>query len=665
MSGLFLHSWQSYLFLLELERCRIVNIKDGLAGKILRVNLTRGIVTTESLESGTVQHLLMGTGYAARILWDELQAGLDPLGKKNKLVLSTGILTATGCPGSDSLFACFKSPLTGCWGEARCGGGMGVELKKAGFDIVIVEGASEKPVYLLIRDNEAQIRPADHLWGRLVPETQDMLKAEIGDQKSRVICVGPAGEKRVRFANMMVENMRAMGRCGGGAVMGSKNLKAIVLRGTQKIPVADPATMKSLIKEMTRLEAQHPESGLSISSDEDAEATFRMGTASFLPHYDACGETPTQNALSNTWGKGKEMYTNLKKYVTGDEGCLNCTLRCGKRARVDKGKWKTPLGLYPEYETMVSFGHYILNDNVEAIIHLNHVCNSHGIDTISCGNMIAFAMECFEKGWITTEDTEGIKLTWGNMDAARAMVDKICKREGLGDLLAQGVRTAAEKIGQGSSLAAMHVKGLELPAHDTRTEEGGKAWALQYGTGNRGMCHVHPHEPVIVESCHDELTQKFGNIEEAKAPYTEKGKGKLIKWAQDYGNAINTLGLCNFHSYLVPGSDPQRYTRALSATTGWQLEFDELMQIGERVSNLQRCFNVREGIGRKDDMIPERLMQLPAFGPFSERSETRIKEFDAMLDEYYIERGWEVETGIPTSQKLKDLKLEEIVVKKF
>lgn len=641
----------------------MIKIKGGLAGNILRVNLTHGEVTTEPLAQEAVCQFSMGTGYATKLLWDELKAGADPLGAENKLVLSTGILTGTGCPGSDSLFSCFKSPLTHCWGEARCGGGMGVELKKAGFDMVIVEGACDRPVYLWIHDNQAELRPADHLWGKLVPETQANLKTELDDQKSKVICIGPAGEKRVRYANMMVENMRAMGRCGGGAVMGSKHLKAIVLRGKQKIAVADPETMKSLIKEMTRLEAQHPESGLSDPRNEDAEATFRTGTASFLPHYDACGETPTQNALSNTWGKGKEMYRNLKTYVTGDEGCLNCTLRCGKRARVEAGKWKTPLGLYPEYETMVSFGHYILNDNVEAIIHLNYLCNTNGVDTISCGNMIAFAMECFEKGWITLKDTDGIELTWGNMDAAKAMVEKIFRREGLGDLLAEGVRTAAAKIGKGSSAAAMHVKGLELPAHDTRTEEGGKAWAIQYGTGNRGMCHVHPHEPVIVNSCHDEVTDKFGNIEDAKAPYTEKGKGKLVKWAQDYGNAINTLGLCNFHSYLVPGSDPQRYTRVLSAATGLVLDFDELMRIGERVSNLQRCFNVREGIRRKDDMIPERLRQVPAFGPFSERFETRITNYDAMLDEYYLERGWVIETGIPASEKLRELNLAEIVGK--
>lgn len=630
----------------------------SLAGKILRVNLATGKITTKAIELDTVRKFLTGTGYATKLLWNELEAGTDPLSADNKLVFSTGILTATACPGSDSLFSCFKSPLTNCWGEARCGGGMGVELKKAGFDIVVIEGRSEMPVFLWIHDGEAEIRSAAHVWGKLVPEAQQILKQDVEDPKSRVICIGPAGERLVRFSNMMVESMRAMGRCGGGAVMGSKNLKAVAMRGTQKIAVADPEQMKSLVKEMAKLEARHPESGLSHRADETAEATFRTGTASYLPHYDDCGETPTKNALSNTWGKGRAMYGDLKKYITGDEGCLNCTLRCGKRAQVKKGKWKTPAGEYPEYETMVSFGHYILNDNVEAIIYLNHLCNSNGVDTISCGNMIAFAMECYEKGWITKQDTDGIELTWGNMVAAKKMVEKIFAREGLGDLLAEGVRRAAEKIGKGSSAAAMHVKGLELPAHDTRTEAGGKAWAVQYGTGNRGMCHVHPHEPVIVGSCHEEVKHKFGDIEAAKEPYTEKGKGKLVKWAQDYGNAINTLGLCNFHSYLVPGSDPQRYTRVLTAATGWKIDFDELMQIGERVSNLQRCFNVREGIRRKDDMIPERLRQLPAFGPFSRRPETEIKDYEAMLDEYYGERGWEIETGIPTIEKIRALKLD-------
>jgi aldehyde:ferredoxin oxidoreductase len=633
-------------------------IKGGFVGKLLKVDLNEKKIEMENLDPEIVQRFLGGTGYATRILWDELKPETDPLGPENILVFSTGLLTGTGCPGSDSLFSCFKSPLTHCWGEARCGGGMGVELKRAGFDIVIIKGAAESPVYLWIHNGQAEIRPAGDLWGKTVPETQSALKQEVGDPKSRVICIGPAGEMRVRFANLMVENLRAMGRCGGGAVLGSKNLKAVIIRGTRKVEVANAAELKSLVREMTKLEVRHPESGLSEPDKEAPESTFRAGTASFLPHYDSCGETPTKNAMSNTWGKGKQMYANLKKYIKQSEGCADCVLKCGKRAEVTHGKWKTPLGLYPEYETMVSFGHYLLNDNVEAIIHLNHLCNINGVDTISCGNAVAFAMEGYEKGWITPEDTDGLELSWGNMDAAKTLVKKIFAREGLGDLLGEGVRRAAEVIGKGSFEAAMHVKGLELPAHDTRTEEGGKAWAIQYGTGNRGMCHVHPHEPVIVNSCHDKVVQSIGDIEAVKQPYTEKGKGKLVKWAQDYGNAVNTLGLCNFHTYLVPGSDPDRYVRVLAAVSGLNIDFDDLMTIGERVSNLQRCFNVREGIRRKDDRIPKRLMQTPVDGPFSKRLETAIEDYDAMLDEYYTVRGWDTETGVPGIETLKALDLD-------
>jgi aldehyde:ferredoxin oxidoreductase len=246
------------------------------------------------------------------------------------------------------------------------------------------------------------------------------------------------------------------------------------------------------------------------------------------------------------------------------------------------------------------------------------------------------------------------------MDAARMLLEMIIQREGFGDLLAEGIRMASNKIGKGSVEAAMHVKGLELPGHDTRSKDGGKVWAIQYGTAGRGMCHVHPHEPVVVHACNEQIPDEFKDIEDRENPYSEKGRGKMVKWAQDYGNAINALGLCNFHSYLIPGSDPFRYTKILRAVSGWDIDFKELLEIGERVSNIQRCFNVREGIRRKDDYIPKRLMRPPAFGPFSSRPETEIQNYNAMLDEYYAVRGWDKETGIPTPEKLNQLGLEPI-----
>ncbi len=634
------------------------NQVGGFTGKILRVNLSDRKISVENLDFDIARKYSGGTGYATKLLWDELAAGVDPLCPQNKLIFTAGLFTGTGCPGSDSLFACFKSPLTNCWGEARCGGGMGVELKKAGFDTVIIEGASESPVYLWIHDGIAEIRPADHLWGKLVPETQDLLKSEVNSPKSKILCIGSAGEKLVKYSNIMVENLRTLGRCGGGAVMGSKNLKGIVFRGSQKVNVADSDALNTLIREMTKLEKQHPVTGLAVSEEASQKPSFRNGTASFLPIYDELGETPTKNALSNSWGKGAEMYDTLKKHITGNEGCLNCVLRCGKKAGVKEGRWQTPVGHYPEYETMVGFGHYLLNDDVEAIIHMNHLCNCYGVDTISSANALAFTMEGYEKGWVSKEDLDGIELEWGNMDAAKKLLEKIFKREGFGDILADGIRIAAAKIGGISEDAAMHVKGLELPAHDNRSEDGGKVWTIQYGTGSRGMCHVHPHEPVVYHACYEWMPEAFKKIEDREKPYSEIDKGKIVKWAQDYGNAINTLGLCNFHSYLMPGADPIRYTKVIKAVSGWEIDFAELIEIGERISNLQRCFNVREGIRRKDDIIPKRLMQKPAFGPFSTREETAVKDYDAMLDDYYLERGWDPVTGIPSAEKLKELEVE-------
>ncbi len=631
---------------------------SGFMGNILRINLSNMQIQIEELDIDVARKYLSGTGYATKILWDEMKGGIDPLGPENKIVYSAGLFTGTGCPGSDSLFSCFKSPLTNCWGESRCGGGMGIEMKKAGFDLVVIEGRSDKPAYLYIKDGYAEICSAGHIWGKLVPETQAILKKEINDPKACIACIGPAGERLIKFSNIMVENLRSMGRCGGGAVMGSKNLKAVVFRGSQNVNVSDPDTLKSLIREMTLLETQHPVTGISDKGNTSSKPSFRNGTASFLPVYDELGETPTKNALSNSWGKGADMYDTLKKHIIGNEGCLNCVLRCGKKARVKEGKWQTPIGHYPEYETMVGFGHYLLNDDVEAIIHMNHLCNCYGVDTISCANALAFTMEGYEKGWVSKEDLDGIELMWGNMDAAKAVLGKIFKREGFGDILADGVRIAAAKIGGTSEEAAMHVKGLELPAHDNRSEDGGKVWVIQYGTGSRGMCHVHPHEPVVYHACYEGMPEVFKKIEDREKPYSEKDKGKIVKWAQDYGNAINTLGLCNFHSYLIPGADPIRYTKVIRAVSGWEIDFSELIEIGERISNLQRCFNVREGIRRKDDIIPKRLMQKPTFGPFSKREETEVKDYGAMLDDYYLERGWDPLTGIPSAEKLKELDIE-------
>ncbi|MEM4522899.1 MAG: aldehyde ferredoxin oxidoreductase family protein [Nitrososphaeria archaeon] len=623
---------------------------NGFVGRILRINLTDKKVTKRELDEKIAKSFLGGVGYSAKILWDELKPGIDPLCPENKFIISTGPLTGTLCPGSDSWIACFKSPLTNCWGEARSGGGLGPELKRAGYDFVILEGASKEPVYISICDEEVEIKPADHLWGKLIPETVKTLKRDHG-LEAKVCCIGPAGENLVRFANVMTEGDRAAGRCGAGAVMGSKKVKAVVVRGHGGVTVADPETFISIIEEIEK-EFFSPLVKWIVSS-------FSHGTMSFGPFYDEIGEVPTKYGISNYWGKWEEVYESLTKHIITFRACESCIMGCGLYSEVKHGKWLTPPCHGPEYETICSFGSMILNDDPEAIIHANYLCNIYGMDTISCGNVIAFIMECFERGWITKEDTDGIEMTWGNMDAVMTMIHKIALRDGFGRILGEGVRRTAEYIGKGAPEIALHIKGLEFPYHDPRNSRTGKSWLLQYGTANRGMCHIHPQEPSVLRGYYTKLGFKESDWPGIEEPYREDGKAKIVKWCQDYGTIAEVLGVCKFYQYIPPAITPQKYSAILSSVTGWKISVEDLFKIGERVFNLQRCFNIREGIRRKDDLVPKRLCEVPAFGPFSKIRETATTNYEAMLDEYYEVRGWNKD-GIPSLQKLKELELEDV-----
>jgi len=628
---------------------------NGFVGNILRIDLTSKKIVKSALDRKTAQMFLGGIGYSAKILWDELKPGIDPLGPENKLIISTGPLTGTLCPGSDSWIACFKSPLTNCWGETRSGGGLGPELKRAGFDLVILEGISESPVYVWIHDGEAEIKAAVHLWGNPIPETERLLRREEGGIEAKIVSIGPAGEKLVRFASLMSEG-RAAARCGAGAVLGSKMVKAIIVRGHGGISVADPEAFISVVGKVEEGQSRLPICGT-------REGAFGAGTMSWLPFYNKRGVILTKNGASNCWeGKGEEFYKQLKeKYVIGSRACESCTMGCGQYSKVKEGKWITPTTKGPEYETIAAFGHYILNDNVEALIHASYLCDIYGIDTISCGATIAFAMECYENGWISKKDTDGIELNWGNMDAVKALIEKIAHRDGFGKLLGEGAKRAAEKIGGEAPEIAVHVKGLEIPAHDPRGSYAGKSWAVQYGTASRGGCHIHPQEPSVLIGYYGRLGFKESDWPGITEPLKPEGKGKIVKWTQDYGNAVECMGICKFHSFTSPAITPAEYAAMISAATGWNISSEELFKIGERVSNLQRCFNAREDIRRKDDYLPKRLCQVPAFGPYSRVPETAItrEDLDAMLDEYYEARGWEKETGIPSSQKLQWLGLSE------
>jgi len=618
----------------------------GFVGKTLRVNLTNGKVLKESLNRKFVHKFLGGVGYAAKVLWDELKPGVDPLSPENKLIMITGPLTGTLCPGSGSFSVCFKSPLTDVWGESRCGGDWGPELKFAGFDLIVLEGKSERPVYVWICDGETEIRSAKDLVGKNIPETERILREEVGDYEAKVASIGPAGEKLIRFA-CMISDYRAAGRCGAGAVMGSKNVKAVVVRGHGDIPVAKPEAFMKAVEDAEKVAIEHP----------DRIPYWMKGTMAFIEGINETGDLPTKYGASDHWDKAKEMFDLLQeKYLIKSSACFGCPLGCGIHSEVKTGKWTTPPCGGPEYETVASFTAFPFSDDIEAAIRANYLCNMYGMDTISCGHVIAFAIECYERGWIDDGLLDGVKLTWGNAEAIVAMVKKIARRERFGDILAEGVKRAAKVIGNGAEELALHVKGLEMPYHDPRTA---KTLALQYGTASRGMCHVHPHEThdVVHTPNFAQTLVPYGLHEPPIDGFSEEGTGPITMIVQDAGMTMEILGLCKF--LVWTGLSLKRRATILSAAVGWDVSDMDLLKIAERVFNLQRCFNVREGIRRKDDMIPKRLQEMPTFGP-SSRREAAITNYEGMLDEYYKTRGWDENTGIPTRKKLEELGLKEV-----
>lgn len=621
----------------------------GYAGKILRVNLSNEKISVEEIPLEVLRKYLGGAGVAAKILYEELPAGVDPLSPENKLVFGTGPLTGTLAPGSGFAILCFKSPLTGIWADSKAGGEWGPALRRAGYDFLIIEGKAKKPSYVVINDDEVEIKSAERLKGKTTSEKTKLIKKELNDNKFVVAAIGPAGENLVRFANVMVEGRRAFGRCGGGAVMGSKNLLAVAVKGTGQIPIAKPEEFRKLCKELNQ----------KILSITGPKGMSEHGTTGDIVLNDELGDIPTKNWRSNSWGKGKEIYEHFyNKNLVGASPCYpGCVLRCGRLAKVDSGKWKTPVHEGNEYESICAFTFFVLNEDVDAAVHADYLCNEYGLDTISTGAVIAFAMECYEAGILSKEDADGLDLSWGNADAMIELIKKITYRDGIGNILAKGVRRASQIIGKGSEKFAIHVKGLEGPAHDPRS---GKALAVMYGVSNRGMCHIHPLEGMA----YDSLKKDFGLIPyglpdpKTVDRWAEEGKGKAAKLLQDWGTVPDVAGFCKF--FIYNGVTPDDVANLLSALTGWEISGEEVLKIGERVFTLQRMFNVREGIRKEHDMLPERVLRLPEFGKYSTVKECEIRDYEGMLKECYEARGWD-ENGIPKPDKLKELGLEWVL----
>ena len=622
-------------------------MNNGYSGQILRVNLSTNTCTPEAIDPDTARKFIGGAGYGAHLLFTELRPGIDPLGPENKIIFATSPLTENIVPGGGSVMICFKS-LAGTWGESRCGGDFGPDLRRAGFDILVIEGKSKTPVYLEVCDGKAVLKDASELVGKDVYEKTNLIEAAMpGDMKKKsVMCIGQAGENLVSFASVMYRD-RAAGRNGGGAVMGSKNILAVAVSGFNRVKHADSKAFMGAVKEALK----------TIKNHEICDGLHEFGTVGDMPANDEDGDWPSKNWHSNSWGHGAELFDHFqeKNLIRPKQCYTGCPIGCGRVCEVKDGPSKTPEHEGGEYETISSFTSFMLNKDMDTAVHCGYLCNKWGLDTISTGAMISFAMECYEKGILSESDADGIDLTWGNSAALPVLIKKMAFRQGIGDLLAEGIQKAAQKLGNSAQECAVHVKGLEGPAHDPRS---GKTLGIAYGTASRGMCHIHSLEGMAYDRGKMDWGMQAHGVRDPNQidRWDEKGKGRDCALLQRGLILPDILCTCKFMSYA--GLTPEHWARMISATTGWNMDAGELVKTGERVLNLQRLFNMREGLRRKDDLLPKRLLAVPEFGAYKDNSSCVIKNYNLLLDEYYQACGWDIETGIPSREKLEELGLE-------
>jgi aldehyde:ferredoxin oxidoreductase len=629
----------------------------GYNQQILRVDLSTGTLSKHGLSESDAKKYLGGKGLAAKILFDELRPGIDPLGPENKLVYAAGPFAATGFPLNSRWVVAAKSPLTGIWGESYCGGTFAVQLRKAGYDAVVVEGASSKACYINIFNDNVQIRDASHLWGKMTLDTELDIAHDLGIEKRKednpaVVNIGPAGENLVSFAAVMHTAHRAAGRAGLGAVMGSKKLKAIAVRGNGKVPVSEPKKLMEMIRKTASETVTNP----------NMVNFTKHGQVGFVGPLNALGMLPTKNFQQGTFDKYESISgeTMTGTILKGRGTCTECAVSCKREVEVEGGAHTRVDPRYggPEYENDAALGSLLLISDLKAISEENQLCNAYGLDTISTGVVIAWLMECYDRGIIRKEDIDGIEATWGNIDAALKLIEKIATRSGVGNILAQGVRKAAQKIGRGSERYAMEIKGMEIPMHEPRAKKG---MGLSYATASRGGCHMRSFHDTELEA--PNVAPEIGITQAVDRHDTSRTKVDIIKRSQDWVAIMDSLLLCT-----SPGWTGFDYTRpaynvdVLNAITGWNMQVGDLLVAGERINNLCRCFNAREGLTRKDDYLPPRFAEDPLPDGPSKGQRLTKEQLEDMLDNYYDLRGWDKTTGNPTEAKLKQLGLEFVKI---
>jgi len=610
----------------------------GYHKKLLRVDLSHRKIAVEDLDEAILRKFLGGVGIEAKILYEETHAGTDPLSPENILMAVTGPFSGTGVPTSGRHHLVARSPLTGLFGESNVGGSWAVHFKSGGLDGIVVTGKAEGPVYLWINNGKVEIREAQAIWGKDSHESAQWLKNETTKEAAAAV-IGPAGERMAKIASIphISHVVRAAARTGLGAVMGSKNLKAIVVFGDGPVPVAKPEALKAHIKNLI----PHIR-GVT-------EAFGKYGTSGGIDNYEKIGNFPLKNWREGRWAGAKKIsgVTMHDTILSGRKACMHCPIACGRHIRLDESPYGPMDCEGPEYESIGTLGGLCFIDDLPAIAKANELCNRYGLDTISAGGVIAFAMEAYEKGILSRKDTDGTELVWGSGKALIAMVHKMGKGEGIGALMTEGSRRMAEALGKNAGEFAIHVKGLEPSAHDPRRFF---SQALSYVTAARGACHnaswSHPYELA--------LTMPEIGLSEPQDPYQVEGKAEFTAKLQDLMTVMDALVLCRF-SQVGKAVNVTNHVDWLNMITGWDIDIPEYMKIGERIFNLKRMYNVRVGTSRKDDFLPYRFLTLNRTG---EDLNNQLPPLGRLLSDYYAYRHWD-EEGIPTAGKMDELGLDK------
>jgi aldehyde:ferredoxin oxidoreductase len=620
-------------------------MKYGASGRILLVDLTKGEWSIERPPERFYRTYVGGSALGAYYVLKNTPRGVDPLAGENTLVFALSVCTGAPISGQSRMTTVAKSPLTGAIGDGQCGGFFPAELKFAGFDAVVVTGKARAPVYLWLHDGEVELRPASHLWGHVTGDVDRLIREELGDPKIEVAQCGLGGENRVRFAGVINMSNRANGRTGMGAVMGSKNLKAIAVRGSRKPGIADEAKLRELAKW-----------GPANFEDSGVYSLGTLGTAGIVVSQDQAGGLPTRNWSSGTLLNsraldGKTMFdTVLKERDT----CYACTVRCKRVVEITEGPFLVdPYYGGPEYETLAAFGSYCGIDDLAAVSRANQLCNMYGLDTISCGATIAWAMDCYERGILNSEATDGIDLRFGNAEAMVQMVEKIAHRQGLGDALAEGSARAAQRFGPQAQELVVAVKKQEFPAHMPQVK---RSLALIYAVNPFGADHMsHEHDPSYRDYADRLAMLGLHNPQPDRVLNEEKIRFALT--TQYTYSFLDTANFCQFvfgPAWQLYG--PDQMVETVNAITGWDLTLDEAQQIGARRLNLLRAFNAREGLDRSDDRLPKKL-EVPLRGGRSDGIAISPEDMEKAKDQYYAMAGWDVATGIPTRTRLEELEL--------